>query len=194
MDLAQNLGAFQFTLSYNASILTYQSLQVGPFIGSTGRTVLCTNPFLQTGSVSYSCVTLGSAPPGPSGTGTLATVHFLAMENGTSPMTLSNIVVTDITGAAQQPAIGGGVVDVGATPTPTATATDLPPPVTPTGTITAFSPVCADLSGDHLVRVLDLAIIVSRYGTYDAQMDFDGNGIVLVSDILVVVVQYGTSC
>jgi hypothetical protein len=190
VDSARNLGAFQFTLSFNSSVLAYQSIQVGPFLGSTSRTVLCMTPTVQTSSVGYSCITLGGSPPGPDGSGVLATVRFLASANGVSTLHLSGVIVSDISGAPKQPVVTqDGVVYIG--PTPTATAT---PTATPTGLVGATSTACADLNGDGTVRSGDISIGVRSYGTSDPLADLDGNGIVLVPDILVVVRQYGHDC
>lgn len=189
VDSVVNLGAYQFTLSFNPSVVYYLSVQNGTFLGSTGRSVLCNSPTVQFGSISFGCITLGSTPLGANGTGVLARVHLEAIANGVSSLTLSNPIVADITGTSEVPlALQHGVVYVGPTPVPTNTPTRTP---TPTA---APAVSCADLNGDHLVRISDITIVVARYGTTDPAADLDHNGLVLIPDILIAVYQYGQSC
>ena len=81
-DDVTNLGAFQFTLSFDPGVIAFVSGAKAPFLGSTGRNVSCFGPSTSGGSVSMSCVTtspLSTGPPGPdgpSGSGALATLNF----------------------------------------------------------------------------------------------------------------------
>jgi hypothetical protein len=186
VDNVQNLGAYQFTLNFNSSMLAYQSVQNGPFLGSTNRTVLCNSPVVTAVKVSFGCVTLGSSPPGPDGSGVLASVQLLVTATGASAMDLTSVIISDITGSGQQPIVQDGVLYVGVTPaaSPTATPTE----------VEGATYKCADVNGDGLVRVSDVSIIVSRYGTSDFDADLDSNGIVLVPDVTNAVFQYGGVC
>jgi len=151
-------------------------------------------PSVETGSVGYACISIGSSPPGPDGSGVLATVSFLATANGVSSLHLSDVILSDITGTAKQAAVTqDGVVYVGPTPTATATPTRTPT-ATPTGLVAPTSASCADLNGDGTVRGADISIVVARYGTSDPAADLDGSGIVLGPDISIAVRQYGTDC
>jgi hypothetical protein len=186
VDNVVNLGAYQFTLSFNPGVVAFLSIQNGPFLGSSNRTVLCNTPSVGASTVSFGCVTLGSTPPGPAGSGTLATVQFEASANGSSPFHLSNVIISDITGTGQQPSVQDGVLFVG--PTPTAV-------VTPTATETPVAGAkCADLNNDGFVRIVDVSMIVALYGTSDFDADIDNNGIVLVPDVTNAVFQYGGTC
>ncbi len=89
-----NLGAFQFTLSYDAALLQYVDVHEGPFLGSSGRIVDCLDPRVDPGSVVFVCVTLGPNPPGPDGSGTLATVTLNALGTGTTPLQLGGVTLT----------------------------------------------------------------------------------------------------
>jgi hypothetical protein len=192
-DGTSNVGAYQFSLSYDQSKLQFVSIQNSTFLGSTGRSVICMNPSVLFGVIEYSCITLGATPPGPGGTGTLANVTFVAIANGVAPLSLVDIVLDDITGTSLGPfGTQAGVVFVGPTPTSTATPTLTPTP-TATGVGGAGEP-CADQNGDGMIRAADIALIVQHYGTSDPMADVDGNGIVRVSDILYAVWQYGTNC
>ncbi len=129
-DNVSNLGAFQFTLSYNPSVTVLQAFDVGPFLGSTGRNVVCLPVTVGGGEAEIACTTLGAAPPGPSGSGVLATVTFLAFALGSSPQHLSNPILTDIASVALLPIVTqDGLIDVipsGGTPAATPTTTPTP--------------------------------------------------------------------
>ena len=93
-DDVTNLAAFQFSLSYDPSIIQYVGVTEGPFLGSTGREPQCTEPYVQPGqpeTLSFNCATLG--PPvslkgtaGPDGSGMLAEITFLPVGGGTTPL------------------------------------------------------------------------------------------------------------
>ena len=73
---AANLGAFQFDLHYDPSVVTIDKVTLGNFLGSTGRTVW--DPVLSeigSGKLTFGAFTLGTAA-GPNGNGTLATIDF----------------------------------------------------------------------------------------------------------------------
>lgn len=90
-----NLGAFQFDLTYDPSVLTLVDVQEGPFLGSSGREVTCLPPRMAEGSLGLSCVTLGATPDGPNGAGELATLLFQAVAAGTSPLQFERLILTD---------------------------------------------------------------------------------------------------
>ncbi len=145
VDNVTNLGAYQFSLQFDPVIMEYVSAVNSPFLGSTGRAVNCDPPSLMGDSVRLICRTLGSSPPGADGDGLLATVTFLAIREGVGPLTLSDLVLTDIqanTLPTDAPLPGSVVVVPAPTPTPgpsptptiTPTPTNTPPP-TPTFTV-----------------------------------------------------------
>jgi len=90
-----NLGAFEFELTYDQHILKFQDIQEGPFLGSSGRRVDCLPPRSTEGSAFFTCVTLGSTPEGPDGSGVLATLTFQAVGAGTSPLHFARLILTD---------------------------------------------------------------------------------------------------
>ena len=148
VENVSNLGAFQFTLSYDPAITILQSLNVGPFLGSTGRTVVCLPATFLTGEAELACATIGATPGGPSGTGALATATFLTFAPGLSPQHLSDPVLADITGVSLRPIVlQDGVIVVtppGGTATPT---TSLTPTASPVGTVTPTA-ISQDTDGD----------------------------------------------
>lgn len=90
-----NLGAFQFDLAYDAAVLAAEGVEEGDFLGSSGREVRCLPPREQAGSVGLSCVTLGAAPDGPTGSGVLATVTFRPVAAGASTLHFARVTLTD---------------------------------------------------------------------------------------------------
>jgi len=80
------LGDFEFTLQYDPEVLQPVAVELGPFLGSTGRTIVCQGPTITDRTIRFGCNTVGPAPPGPSGSGVLANLRFFAHANGISPL------------------------------------------------------------------------------------------------------------
>jgi hypothetical protein len=128
-DDVTNLAAFQFSLSYDPSIIQYVGVTEGPFLGSTGREPQCTEPYVQPGqpeTLSFNCATLG--PPvslkgtaGPDGSGMLAEITFAPVGGGTTPLDLKDgILVAAELDAQGRPAqietaVQGATLDVAST-------------------------------------------------------------------------------
>jgi hypothetical protein len=128
-DDVANLAAFQFSLSYDPSIVQYVGVTEGPFLGSTGREPQCTEPRIQPGqpeTLSFNCATLG--PPvslkgtaGPDGSGMLAEITFLPVGGGTTPLDLKDGILVaaelDAQGrpAQMETAVQGATLDVAST-------------------------------------------------------------------------------
>jgi hypothetical protein len=163
VDNASGLGAFQFTLNFNSSVvgfpsvINFESLSVGPFLGSSGRSVFCFPPTFNSGSASFVCLTQGPPPPpGASGSGVLAVATFAGLTPGLSPIHLSNVVLTDVNGVPQTPvATQDGVLVVvpgpTATPSGTATPTGTETP-TPTPTETPLVALADDIAAPLVMR------------------------------------------
>ena len=134
IDEASNLGGFQFDLLYVTTTVTVDSVALGGFLGSTGRTVGLVGPIIdnQAGRVGFGAWTAGSAP-GPNGTGVLATVTLTTQGAGISPLDLQGVLVLDTKAEHQTPTVEDGSVVAGGAPTPTPTPTATS---TPTGTTT----------------------------------------------------------
>jgi len=89
-----NLAAFEFTISFDPNILSVGSIQESSFLGSTGREVWCQGPLTEPPYVSPGNVKFGCATPNdpdiealPGGSAVLATVTFVAIGEGDSPLT-----------------------------------------------------------------------------------------------------------
>ncbi|HET6615030.1 MAG TPA: cohesin domain-containing protein, partial [Dehalococcoidia bacterium] len=149
-----NLGSFEFTLQYDPSLLSFMAFAEGPFLSSTGRATFCASPPIDPqnppppGQITFGCNSSGTSPPGATGSGTLAFVQFLAIAEGTSPITFVNpgcgptdtaCPYSDELGDAfTSVAVTNGSVTVfGGTPPPTFTPTSTRTP-TPTATATVL--------------------------------------------------------
>lgn len=165
IDAGVNVGAFSFVLSWDPSLLAFGSMNVGAFLGSTGRSTFCSidqGGSLPVGSARFSCGTLGAALPGASGSGELASVSLSAVAPGTSALTLSQVALTQ---PSARPIPVGSIAHGSATiapcggACPTATATPSgPPTATPT------------ISGVARIDISPTAITVSPGDTFSVDV------------------------
>lgn len=144
----QELGALQFTLSFNPAIVSGVDVAEGPFLSSTGRLVNCLEPPRDAGFLEFSCVTLGPTPSGPIGSGVLATVTLRGENAGLTPLSMQDVILTDVSGLAYPaPVLQGAAIfvtvptptntpTITSTPTETPSPTPCPPEGCPTPTVT----------------------------------------------------------
>lgn len=113
---ASNLGAFEFQYVFNSGVVstTANDIQLGSFLGSTGRTTgqlrLASAPMAPHQPL-YGAYSYGSAG-GPSGNGQLATITMHAIRSGTSALTVQDVQVTSINGTPVQVTVVAGSVQV----------------------------------------------------------------------------------
>ncbi len=87
---------FQFDLSFDPTALQASSESEGSFLANGGGTYFVCGTIDNTGgSVAGTADTLVSAVPGVSGAGTLATVNFSTAADGSSTLSLSNVILLD---------------------------------------------------------------------------------------------------
>jgi hypothetical protein len=120
IDNVTNLAAFQFDLNYNSGVVqpgtdpASDCVRLGPFLGSTGRSVNKIGPTISDGLITYGAYTLDPpSMPGPSGSGTLATITFKAVAIGTTVLSLKNESATDPVGASLAVDVQDGQIEVG---------------------------------------------------------------------------------
>jgi hypothetical protein len=119
---ATDLGAFEFSLKYDPSIVTIETVTLGDFLESTGRLAWSDThpddmkPVIDNigGTVKYADFTWGTAA-GPNGEGILAIITFLLKKQTATPLTFdpNRSYITDTKGNAL-PAqwIGGKITQV----------------------------------------------------------------------------------
>jgi hypothetical protein len=112
---AVDLSAYQFTLTYDPTIVEFVSATNTPYLTSTGRTFGgLVGPTSSPGSVSFGAFTTGATPAGPSGAGpnTLAVLTFHAKKVGASNLDLSGTLVSDSAGVTRLASATDGSVQV----------------------------------------------------------------------------------
>jgi len=155
-----NLGTYEWVLAYNPDVLDLASGNPvnGDFLRSTGRSVSCVPPIVDTavGTVRFGCTS--SAPPdaGPGpGPGVLSTVTFTAKAAGSTSLCLSwaslgdaSPYVNDIPLSPSQ-VVQGASCAPAATPTPATPPPDYTPPSgeTPVATATPGGPAATATPG-----------------------------------------------
>ncbi len=100
-DNFTNLAAFQFSLSYDPSIIEYKAVSPTTFLGSTGRELKCydsPDEDNKNGTVRLACATLAApvslgGKAGPSGFGVLAEVTFSPVGGGSASLDLSDVIL-----------------------------------------------------------------------------------------------------
>jgi general secretion pathway protein D len=132
-----NLGAFEFDLRYEPSVVGLVNVEMGPFLGSSGRRVQCLDPQMAAGSVHFVCVTIGATPAGPDGSGVLATLTFDPAADGSSFLRFGDTVLARPDGQPMPATTVDASVTVGSPPPATPLATGTPSAATPTHPTTA---------------------------------------------------------
>ena len=129
IEESNDLGAFQFDLTYDPSIVQVTKAVLGDFLGSTGRSMVPIGPEVNNaeGRVTLGAISLGSAA-GPSGTGVLVTITCIAHGEGSTALELQEVQVLDTAVSAQRVTVEGGQVVVGDAEAPTPAATPIPVP------------------------------------------------------------------
>lgn len=118
---ALNVGAYEFTLSYNAAVISPTAVTLGGLLSNAVPTrttgVPPFAPLVGGDHVTYAAYSYG-LPPGASGSNTLAVLTFQAMTNGHSDLHLLNdssfpLEVVDSSGNLLTVTSQDGSVDVG---------------------------------------------------------------------------------
>jgi hypothetical protein len=112
VENVKNMASFQFILQYDADVFQTADpadgdfIQKGDFLGTTGREVVCNTVSESQGAVRYTCVTLRETPPGPDGSGTVATVYLTAVGAGPTDLTLDRVKANVVSSDAEPLPIG----------------------------------------------------------------------------------------
>jgi hypothetical protein len=139
-----DLGLYEFTVVWDDGVIGLAGLVDGGFLGSSGNPISCSTTVLALDTLLYGCVEQGTNP-GPNSDGPLTFMTYETIADGTSPVTISSVVLRTTQGLAIPLTTADGGVTVAlptATPTPTATMTPTAtatPTSTPTPTATPTS-------------------------------------------------------
>jgi hypothetical protein len=108
VDEVQDLASFEFALEYDATRLGVSASDValGSFLSSTGRSASPMGPVIHVaggvGTLSLGAMSLGFAPPGPSGSGVIAEITFTPLQPGSAALALTAGQLANTLGASQQ--------------------------------------------------------------------------------------------
>jgi len=154
---ARDLGAFQFELAYDPSIVQVKEVTVGDFLESTGRSVVPLGPQVDNvaGKVAFGAISFGTGP-GPDRRGTLAVVTLMARGEGGTALDLRDVQVLDTGGSPQPVTVEGARLTVrgGAAPARMLTPTLAPSPLpTSTPTLMPSPPATSQLTPNPTVAV-----------------------------------------
>ncbi len=198
-----DLAAYDFTLTFDKTILAYASVTDAGFLTSTGRTALCSSPpsievANDQGSVNFHCNTYGLinngfGTHGPSGSGVLAHVTFTAIASGASGINFSGVRngigdpnVFGYTGLAS---VESCVVD---------SCSPIFIGVAAQGASVVVKAACPwDVTGNGDVNSIDLLGVALHFnalegtGRYDAKYDLNHNGWINSLDMLIVARHFG---
>jgi hypothetical protein len=177
VDNAADLGAFEFTLTFNPAVVSLQSATLGNFLGGTGRTAVAL-PLVQhaPGTYEFGGYTHASTRIlGPNGTGTLAHLTFQAVAAGNSNL---SFIAAQLTGTEWAPAPLTVVI-----------------PATNSGsvTVTAATGILGDVNADGAVNSTDALIVLSADAGFNVSMfcpmncgDTNADGYINSTDALIV--------
>lgn len=101
---------FQFDAVFDAELLELTSFELGPWLGSSGRSPAALGPAPSRSGLGATVggYTLGSnETPGASGDGLLAILHWKALGSGSTELKLENLQLAGASGAALEGQIGG---------------------------------------------------------------------------------------
>ncbi len=177
----ENLGSFELEIDFNPNYLQLNSLSLGDFLGSSGRTIfpLFENIDNTNGLLQYAVATLGSAIPGPDGDGVLLEMEWTAADD-----LANDVATTIILQNSQMTEPNGTLIDFGSQ----------------NGTVHILACYQQDFDCDCDVDIVDVTMAAYAYGTttgnpnYDATYDLDNDGDVDIVDITMVTYDYGWSC
>src|SRR5438309_1669021 len=111
---ATELTSWQFSLSFDQTILKANLVTEGPFLSSGGTNITSFGPgVIDNGNGTITIVTdsYDDVPPGPSGNGNLAYIEFKALMIGTSPLHLYDVCLTNMNILSCTPTTDFQVVD-----------------------------------------------------------------------------------
>jgi len=111
-----DLYDWQFDVDFNPAVLSVTGITEGSFLSGGGTTFFLPGTIDNVGgSITFNADTLLGPPPGVNGSGTLATLDFTAIGNGSSPITLANVILQDSNGDNIDFTTDNGTVNVGGT-------------------------------------------------------------------------------
>ena len=161
--------SFTFRLGFATAIIEATEILEGEFLKSAGPTTVLASKINNTAGFVEFSATLNS-PPSASGDGTLATISFHVVNNGTSALSLSGTSLKDADSNALTHTTANGLF--------------------------SNSVLIGDLNGDGKVDIYDVATVAIAFGAtpenqrWNPAADLNGDGIIDVFDIILVIIRF----
>ena len=165
VDPDTTIAGVQFNLSFDHTILQANSVTEGDLLDQGGASTFFVGGTIDNVAGTITDVAGAIITPGQtvSSAGTFATISFTALAAGTSALTLSGVVVGDITGTAVSITVTGG-------------------------SVTVYANWDVNMDGD--VNVLDMTLVGQHWGETGAnhwiREDVNSDGTVDVLDMIVI--------
>lgn len=171
-----NLAAFEVALHWDPAVFEVSGVELGPFLGSTGRRVIPVDPEIDnaSGELRYGAASVGDQP-GAAGEGVLFLVRVKAREPGTTGVEFTQSVLTDPEASAIHHELAHGHVQVGRC-------------------------MRGDFDCNCVVDLVDVMALVMRWGAvegdpdYEAGYDLDSDGNIDIIDIQIEASLWGRRC
>ena len=166
IDPDTSIAGAQFDLSFNASLVSADSVTEGDLLSQDGASTFFSPGTIDNAAGTITGVAGAITTPGAnvSSPGVSATIRMTAkMVDGTSLLNLSNVIVGDMNGNAVPNTVNDGSVIIGA--------------------------LCGDLNGDGKITTADAVIaleIAAGSRPNDPAADVDGDGVVTSLDALMI--------
>jgi hypothetical protein len=172
----RNLAAFELEVSWNPDVFEVTGVQLGDFLGSTGREVIPVEPVIDNGNgrLSYGAASVGDAP-GPSGHGDLFAIKVAAKTVGETAVEIAASTLTDPGAGLIPHDVGHGRVHVGRC-------------------------MRGDFDCNCVIDISDVMAVVMRWGAvegdpeYEPQFDLDGDGDIDIVDVQIEASLWGKRC
>jgi len=171
-----DLAAFETALEWEPGIFDVVAVEIGDFLGSSGRRVIPMEPVIDnaTGRLTFGAASLGDQP-GASGAGVLFHLGVIGRQVGRTPLRIGSSTLTDPGAQEIEHVVAHGMVRVGEC-------------------------MVGDFDCNCVIDIIDVMAVVHRWGAvegdpdYDPLYDMDGDGDIDIVDVQIEAGLWGRRC